>query len=112
VGGAGGAAPALVSADVVTPARISYSHASTAANAKDQPRKRRSRGEPVLRARGPAGEFVVTGQTARALAALVRAGRHGITALEVSSWAYRLGAYVHRLRHENELAIETVRENA
>lgn len=63
-----------------------------------------------LSAIGPHGPFTVTGQDARALAELVRRGGAGVTALEVNSWAYRLGAYVHRLRHDFGLAIETVRE--
>jgi hypothetical protein len=58
----------------------------------------------------PSGDVTLTGQVAKALAALVRAGAAGVTALEVSSWAYRLGAYVHTLRREFGLAIETVRE--
>ncbi len=64
----------------------------------------------MLRAAGPAGAFTVTGQTAKALAALMAAGAQGVTALEVNSWAYRLGAYVHELRHRHGLAIETQRE--
>ena len=63
-----------------------------------------------IKAEGPAGPFAVTGQVAKALVALVKAGARGVTALEVSSWAYRLGAYVHTLRHECGLAIETIRE--
>ncbi|WP_353200509.1 hypothetical protein [Sandarakinorhabdus sp.] len=80
------------------------------ANAAGQPRKRRTRGAPVLSAQGPFGLFTVTGQTARALVALVKAGPAGVTALEVNSWAFRKAAYVHRLRKDNGLAIETVRE--
>ena len=49
-------------------------------------------------------------QEQRALAALINAGSQGVTALEVSSWAYRLGAYVHTLRHDYGLTIETRRE--
>jgi hypothetical protein len=49
-------------------------------------------------------------QLRRALAALIRAGSKGVTALELSSWAYRLGAYVHTLRHDYGLTIETLRE--
>ena len=64
----------------------------------------------MLRAIGPDGAFTVTGQAAKALAALIAAGTGGITALEVNSWAYRLGAYVHQLRHRQGLAIETQRE--
>ncbi len=52
----------------------------------------------------------LTGQLARTLIALVQAGRHGVTALEMSTWAYRLGAYVHNLRHDYGLEIETRRE--
>ena len=61
-------------------------------------------------ATGPSGLFTVTGQVAKALGALVTAGEHGVTALEASSWAFRLGAYVHTLRHRHALAVETVRE--
>ena len=64
----------------------------------------------MLRANGPDGAFTVNGQVAKALAALSTAGEAGVTALEVNSWAYRLGAYVHTLRHDYGLAIETVRE--
>lgn len=64
----------------------------------------------TLCAIGPDGAFVVTGQTAKALDALMAAGRLGITALEVDSWAYRLGAYVHVLRHRHGLAIELRKE--
>ena len=63
-----------------------------------------------LRAVGPDGAFTVTGQTAKALSSLIAAGPRGVTALEVNSWAYRLGAYVHQLRHLHGLAIETQRE--
>ena len=56
------------------------------------------------------GVFLARGQDARTLLALVRAGDRGITALEMSSWAYRLGAYVHRLRTLHGLDIETLHE--
>lgn len=115
VGGAGGAAPARLSADVATPASNSYPQSGGAAKADlpgagGQPRKRRQRGEPAIEAKGPFGRFMVTGQTARALVALVKAGKGGVTALEVSSWALRLSAYVFTLRRDYGLAIETVRE--
>jgi hypothetical protein len=59
----------------------------------------------------PAGRIAVNArQPRRALAALINAGSDGVTALELSSWAYRLGAYVHTLRHDYGLAIETLRE--
>ena len=59
----------------------------------------------------PAGRIAVSErQPRRALAALISAGSKGVTALELSSWAYRLGAYVHTLRHDYGLAIETLRE--
>lgn len=63
-----------------------------------------------MAATGPNGPFTASGQVAKALAALLAAGAAGVTALEVNSWAYRLGAYVYTLRHEYGLAIETVRE--
>jgi hypothetical protein len=53
--------------------------------------------------------FTVTGQTAKALMALHRAGAAGVTALEVSTWAYRFAAYCYDLR-KHGLDIETVRE--
>jgi hypothetical protein len=54
--------------------------------------------------------FTVTGQVAKALQSLVRAGPRGITAHEVATWAYRLGAYVFTLRHDHGLIIEMERE--
>lgn len=55
-------------------------------------------------------DFDLSGQSARTLAALVAAKSKGITALEVSSWAYRLGAYIHILRHEHGLNISMRKE--
>ena len=43
-------------------------------------------------------KFVISGQELRTLLALVVAGDNGITAHEVSTWAYRLAAYCHKLR--------------
>jgi len=59
----------------------------------------------------PSGRIAINArQPKRALTALIRAGSKGVTALELSSWAYRLGAYVHTLRHDYGLTIETLRE--
>jgi hypothetical protein len=58
---------------------------------------------------GPAGAFVVKGQVARTLSALIDAGSAGVTSLEVAGWGYRLAAYCHNLR-KCGLNIETVRE--
>lgn len=58
---------------------------------------------------GPDGAFKVSGQTARALQELIAAGQRGITALEVSTWALRLAAYVRDLRKLG-LSIDTIRE--
>lgn len=59
----------------------------------------------------PTGRITIgSRQDRRTLLALVKADTKGVTALEMSSWAYRLGAYVHRLRHDYGLAIETLRE--
>lgn len=59
---------------------------------------------------GKARVFELRGQTARALIALVEAGDHGCSALEVSSWAYRFAAYCWELRHRYGLDIRTDRE--
>ena len=59
----------------------------------------------------PIGRIAISArQELRALVALINAGCCGVTALELSSWAYRLGAYVHTLRHDYGLEIETLRE--
>lgn len=110
--GAAPTTPASKIAGVLSPTDNPYPQSGSAVKsaAAGQPRKRRERGEPAIAFMGPLGRFVVTGQTARALAAQAWAGKAGVTALEVNSWAYCLGACVHRLRHENGLAIETVRE--
>lgn len=54
--------------------------------------------------------FVVRGQVAKALIALVNGGDHGVTALEVSTWALRFAAYCWQLRVKHGLAIRTERE--
>jgi len=87
-------------------AQSAYAETDTGSNGKPAKRKPRRR----LSAIGPRGQFTVTGQVAKALAELVRRGAAGVTALECSSFAYRLGAYVFILRHDYGLAIETVRE--
>ena len=58
----------------------------------------------------PVGRRRLVGQVARAMAALIEAGSKGVTALEMSSWALRLGAYVHLLRRDYSLEIVTLRE--
>ena len=61
----------------------------------------------------PEGErrFIVRGQTAKALVALVAGGDRGTTALEVSTWALRFAAYCHFLRRDFDLSIRTERED-
>ncbi len=54
--------------------------------------------------------MIASGQEARALLALVAAGSRGVTALECSSWAFRLAAYCHALRKRYALSIRTERE--
>lgn len=55
--------------------------------------------------------FVVRGQTAKALIALVNGSDRGVTALEASSWAYRFAAYCFELRTRYGLSIRTERED-
>jgi len=53
--------------------------------------------------------YVVTGRVAQTLWQLVRYNESGITALEMSNtWALRLADYVHSLRHDYTLEIQTV----
>lgn len=68
-------------------------------------------GKEKLRAiRDDGGPIIfATGQTAKALRALALAGKGGVTALEVSTWAYRFAAYCHDLRKKG-LEIETLHE--
>jgi hypothetical protein len=54
--------------------------------------------------------YEVEGRAAETLLCLVQASDTGITALEVSSWAYRLASYIHDLRHKFGLDIRTQRE--
>jgi hypothetical protein len=54
--------------------------------------------------------FIVRGQTAKALIALVNGGDRGVTALEAANWAYRFAAYCFELRTRYSLAIHTERE--
>jgi hypothetical protein len=63
-----------------------------------------------VRAQGPLGDFVAVGKTAKALLALIHAGPNGVTALETGTWALRLAAYVHVLRHQFGLDIQMQRE--
>lgn len=57
---------------------------------------------------GSEHQLEFSGKLARTLTALIDT-RHGITAVEVSSWAFRLAAYVHVLR-QNAIEIATERE--
>lgn len=65
----------------------------------------------VVKATGPEGQpFTVTGQVARTLLALVKAGAAGVTALEIASWAFRVSHYVMVLRHKHRLEIPMIWE--
>ena len=52
-------------------------------------------------------DFILNGREAQALIALVEAKQQGTTALEISSWALRLSAYIFNLRKECDLDIIT-----
>lgn len=51
----------------------------------------------------------VTGRQAQTLLALVNNKKSGVTALEMSSWALRLAAYIHQLKALG-ISIECTRE--
>jgi|JI10StandDraft_1071094.scaffolds.fasta_scaffold71974_3 hypothetical protein len=78
--------------------------------------KHHSKHQPIIKLKARAWingipvDFYLSGQTARTLAALVDAKSKGVTALEMSSWAYRLGAYIHTLRREYGLKITMRKE--
>ncbi len=60
---------------------------------------------------GYSRNITVKGQTAKTLLVLVEAGPRGVTALEASTWAYRLAAYCHELRRKHGLSIRTDKES-
>jgi len=66
--------------------------------------------EAIAHDAGGQRAFIVRGQTAKALIALVCGGDRGVTALEAASWAYRFAAYCYELRTRYGLAIRTERE--
>jgi len=80
----------------------------------DNTPSRKNRQRHVLKAvvfeNGKERFFIVRGQTAKALKALVTAGSKGCTAFEVASWAYRFSAYCHDLIHKHGLNIRTDKE--
>jgi hypothetical protein len=59
---------------------------------------------------GNSKKFILKGQHARTLAALINKHENGITALELSSWAFRLAAYIFTLRTKYKLNIVTKTE--
>jgi hypothetical protein len=60
----------------------------------------------VTDAEGGAHTITTTGQVARTLRALTKAGSQGITALDVAgTWALRLSHYVFVLRRDYQLSI-------
>ena len=52
----------------------------------------------------------INGKVAKSLIFLIVSGNSGITALEVSSWAFRLAAYIHILRTKYDIDIITIDE--
>ena len=64
----------------------------------------------IFRKRDEEQTHFVKGRNAQALLWLMHKGEGGVTALEVSSWALRLGAYVFVLRRHYGLSIITLRE--
>jgi hypothetical protein len=64
----------------------------------------------TFRIAGREQPVTVKGQVAKTLVAMVKAGNTGITALDCDTWAFRLAAYCHKLRHLIGLQIETRRE--
>lgn len=97
--GAGATVPGAKGVEISLPTPLPIAEASPKSNARAR-----------VRVRVPQGVFAVRGQTAKAPIALIEAGAAGRTALVVTSWAYRFGAYVHVLRRDFGRAIATKRE--
>jgi hypothetical protein len=64
----------------------------------------------IFKKDGQEQTYFVKGRNAQALLWLVYTKEAGVTALEVSSWALRLGAYIFVLRRAYGLSIATIRE--
>ncbi len=63
----------------------------------------------VVKAIGPGGEpFIVSGQIAKVLLALVEAGEAGITPLAQETWSLRLSDHVRTLKNRRGLVIVTL----
>lgn len=54
--------------------------------------------------------YELVGREAQTLFCLCNAGMQGVTAQELSNWALRLSAYIHKLRHDYGLDIVTQSE--
>lgn len=71
------------------------------------PRKPRKR--IVVKAIGPSGQpFTVSGQIAKVLLALLKAGEAGITPLARETWSLRLSDHVRTLKNRHGLVIVTL----
>jgi len=104
-------APSTVAAALGAKAVVEFFTPSSTANPNPRPLRNASRKARTTVTALVAGyRFTVTGQVAKALMALVEAGTRGVTALEVATWAYRMGAYVFTLRRLHGLVIETEHE--
>lgn len=55
-------------------------------------------------------EHIVKGRQAQSICWLHLKQDKGVTSQEMSSWALRLGAYIHILRHKHNLNIRTDKE--
>lgn len=76
-------------------------------------RKQSQRKRVTARVIEPDGVRLVepSGRDAQTLEALISAGRQGITALDLSSWAVRLSHYIFKLRRTYGLAIDMIEES-
>lgn len=54
--------------------------------------------------------YAIKGRPAQTLLCLVNAGKQGVTAEELSSWALRLASYVFKLKNNYGIDIQTTRE--
>lgn len=70
---------------------------------------RATRKRHVVKALGPDGQpFIETGQVAKVLLALIKAGETGITPLARETWSLRLSDHVRKLKNRRGLVIVTL----
>ena len=66
----------------------------------------------IVKTEKPEGQktYAIKGRPAQTLLCLYKAGKQGVTAEELSSWALRLASYIFKLKNNYGIEIQTTRE--